>query len=257
MIRPANAVDERADSYLICATPRTGSSLLCGLLESTGVAGRPESYFRQPDEQAWAARWGIPTSPDGTFSYADYVRAAITTGKTGNGVFAARIMWGTLGEVVEKLATVRPDLVGSDVDLLNRAFGHVRFVYLRRGDVIAQAVSWLRAEQSNVWFETEQARPKEPEQEPYFDFNRIQDLVQIIDEHNEAWQGWFASAGIQPRLVCYEELDADPLGTTRGVLDFLGLELPAEREILVRHRRLADELNAQWIDRCRSEGLED
>jgi LPS sulfotransferase NodH len=93
MIRPANAVDERADSYLICATPRTGSSLLCGLLESTGVAGRPESYFRQPDEQAWAARWGIPTSPDGTFSYADYVRAATTTGKTGNGVFPGLVNW--------------------------------------------------------------------------------------------------------------------------------------------------------------------
>ena len=256
MAKPANAVDGRPDSYLICATPRTGSSLLCGLLESTGVAGHPESYFRQPDEPAWAARWGILSSPDSTFSYADYVRAAITTGKTGNGVFAARIMWGTLGEVIDKLATIHPDFAGSDGGLLNRAFGHTRFIYLRRGDVLAQAVSWLRAEQSNVWFRTEQAQHKESERGAYFDFDQIRKLVQLIDEHNAAWQRWFTSAGILPHLIQYEELDAHPVGITRSVLDFLGLELPAGREILARHRRLADELTAQWIDRYRGEVLD-
>jgi trehalose 2-sulfotransferase len=42
------------DSYFVCGTPRTGSSLLLGLLESTGVAGRPQAYFREPDEPLWA-----------------------------------------------------------------------------------------------------------------------------------------------------------------------------------------------------------
>src|SRR6201991_2549603 len=32
-------------SYLVCATPRSGSTLLCEALKSTGVAGRPEEYF--------------------------------------------------------------------------------------------------------------------------------------------------------------------------------------------------------------------
>src|SRR5688572_2189063 len=32
-------------SYLVCATPRSGSTLLCHLLDQTGVAGRPEEYF--------------------------------------------------------------------------------------------------------------------------------------------------------------------------------------------------------------------
>ncbi|GAA3334684.1 hypothetical protein GCM10020358_00070 [Amorphoplanes nipponensis] len=35
-----------AVSCLLCATPRTGSSLLLGLLASTGIAGHPEAYFR-------------------------------------------------------------------------------------------------------------------------------------------------------------------------------------------------------------------
>ncbi len=43
------------DSYLICATPRSGSTLLCGLLESSGVAGHPASYFNR-DGSEWVRR---------------------------------------------------------------------------------------------------------------------------------------------------------------------------------------------------------
>jgi LPS sulfotransferase NodH len=46
-------------SYLLCGTPRTGSTFLCSLLASTGVAGRPESFFREPDERWWAERLGV------------------------------------------------------------------------------------------------------------------------------------------------------------------------------------------------------
>jgi LPS sulfotransferase NodH len=243
----------RTESYLICGTPRTGSTLLCDLLDSTGVAGHPESYFRQPDEQSLAAKWGIARSPDGVFDYADYVRAAVAAGRTENGVFAARIMWGTMHEVVDKLGTVYPDLDGVEIDLLTRAFGHTRFVYLRREDTLAQAVSWLRAEQTNVWHENGQSKQVQPEQEPCYDFEQICQFVQLIDEHNAAWWEWFASGGIRPHLVRYEDLDADPVGVTREILDFLCLELPPEREIHARNRRLADELNAQWIDRYRAE----
>lgn len=90
-------------SYFVCGTPRTGSSLLVGLLGSTGVAGHPQAYFREPDEPLWADRWQLPRTPDGTFDYADYVRAALAAGRTANGVFGAKLMWGTLDEVLAKL----------------------------------------------------------------------------------------------------------------------------------------------------------
>src|SRR4028119_1183918 len=32
-------------SYLICATPRSGSTLLCDALGRTGIAGRPAEHF--------------------------------------------------------------------------------------------------------------------------------------------------------------------------------------------------------------------
>ncbi|MCY4013021.1 MAG: Stf0 family sulfotransferase, partial [Gammaproteobacteria bacterium] len=201
---------KHVDSYLVCATPRTGSTLLCGLLASTQVAGRPESYFREPDERLWAARWDIVRS-DGAFDSFEFVRAALAAGRTGNGVFAARIMWGTLDHLFAMLGSVHPVTADSDFDLLTMAFGHTGFVYLRRDDVLAQAVSWHRAEQTNVWHHPDDEETKKPEQEPRFDFEQIGKLVHTIDEHNAAWRAWFASAGIQPHMVRYEDLDAEPI----------------------------------------------
>jgi trehalose 2-sulfotransferase len=208
-------------SYLICATPRTGSSLLCGLLASTGVAGRPESYFRRQDEQSWAFRWGIANT-DGNFEYADYVQRALVAGRSENGVFAARIMWGTLDEVVGKLGTVCPNLAGRDIDLLNRAFGRTQFIYLQRDDVVAQAVSWLRAEQTQVWV----AARDGPQDEPRFEFDKLSGLHRVIDNHNAAWQRWFAAVGVEPHPVIYEDLDRDPVGVTRASSTSLDLNFP-------------------------------
>jgi len=247
---PLAPTPPRTDSYLICATPRTGSSLLCGLLDSTGVAGQPESWFRRQDEREFAARWGIADPSDGTFGYDGYFRAAVAAGSTANGVFAARIMWGTMDEVTAHLAPAYPGHAGSAADLLSAAFGRTRFVYLRRGDVVAQAVSLLRAEQTGVWFETSDER-QEPTAEPGFDFGQARDLARQIEAENVAWEAWFTAEGIQPYRVVYEELDADPVGIASGVLSFLGLDLPPGREITIRHKRLADGLNARWIESYR------
>ncbi|GAA5034183.1 Stf0 family sulphotransferase [Actinopolymorpha pittospori] len=245
--RAMSAPASPTDSYLICATPRTGSSLLCGLLASTGVGGRPEAYFRQPNEQSWAERWRI-VDRSGHFDYADYVRAAITAGSTDNRVFGAKVMWGTLDEVVAKLATVHPKLAGADLELLNQAFGRTRFVFVRRADVVAQAVSWLRAEQTNLWYVGDSGVSG---REPEYDLDGIRGFVRMIEEHNAAWRTWFSSFDVQPHEVVYEELIADMSAVTLGILDHLGL--PTTGSVTPRHQRQADDINAEWMARYRAE----
>ena len=44
-------------SYLICSTPRSGSTLLCEALTNTGVAGRPEEYYQH------RRKTGMPRRP--------------------------------------------------------------------------------------------------------------------------------------------------------------------------------------------------
>ena len=185
-------------SYLLCGTPRTGSTLLCGLLASTGVAGRPQSYFRQPDERACARRLGVPVAGDGSFDYPSFVRAARTAGSTPNGVFAARVMWGTMHRLVDGLA---PAGGRRNLDVLVDAFGPLRLVYLRRDDVVGQAVSWARAEQTGCWQDGDRSLAQ-----PRFDLDQTADLVRTIREHNAGWRSWFAEQGVEPHSVTYEDV---------------------------------------------------
>ncbi|MFI7540359.1 Stf0 family sulfotransferase [Actinoplanes sp. NPDC049599] len=231
------------ESYFVCATPRTGSSLLLGLLESTGLAGRPEAYFREPDEQRWADRWGI-NGPD---DYPAFVRAARAAGTTPNGVFGAKLMWGTLDEVVAKLA---PGTAGADLAVLESTFGASRFVYLWREDVLAQAVSWLRAEQTRTWWTGD---PGGTGGRPRYDADAITGLLATIAGHNAAWRAWFDRYGVTPYEITYERLTADLAGGTRGILAHLGLDPAAGRPVRPRHRRQADRLNEDWVRRYRAE----
>src|SRR6266576_2925028 len=46
-------------SYIICATPRSGSSLLCEALTNTGVAGKPKEYFGAHEQIVWERMWDV------------------------------------------------------------------------------------------------------------------------------------------------------------------------------------------------------
>ncbi|QSB13176.1 sulfotransferase [Natronosporangium hydrolyticum] len=236
------------DGYVICGTPRTGSTLLCSLLRSTGVAGRPESYFRRPDAESLARRWELPRGDDGGWRFPDFLAAAIAAGSTPNGIFGVRIMWGTLDELVAQLRAAAPVAGAADVELLRQAFGRLRFVYVERADTVAQAVSWARAEQTKRW-QVGDAPSQEP---PRYDRSRIAQLVETIEQQRAAWRRWFAEQHVEPYEVSYEELAADPTGVTEGVLDSLELVLPPGAAIRSRVPRQADELNADWIARFRA-----
>ncbi|MDH6218357.1 aminoglycoside adenylyltransferase family protein [Streptomyces pseudovenezuelae] len=257
MTKPTNA---DTDTYFICATPRTGSSLLLGLLDSTGVAGHPQAYFRSPDEVAWSERWGIAHMSQGALDYGDFVRAALAEGRTGNGVFGAKLMWGTHAELAGRLAGLHPDLAGNELRLLEREFGRIRFVYLYRDDILAQAVSWLRAEQTGVWFIGGKGEiggggagggGQGADDRPRFDRDAVTRTMRTIEEHNAGWERWFEAYGVQPHRIRYEDLSADPHAVTHGVLDFLGLALPAGRQVTPSHQRQADRLNEEWMARYR------
>ena len=229
-------------SYLICATPRSGSTLLCGLLRSTGIAGRPASYFRRDDLPSYAEQWGVPPPGGGTKALHAYIRAAVAAGSTPNGLFGARVMWGTMTELTDALASLDPGSTASPLELVTRAFGPTRFLHLRRTDTVAQAVSWARAEQTHYWHPGEGAVAGG--QEPHFDRGLIDELVHTITMHERAWQEWFAGQGLSPYEVTYEDLAEDPIGAAAAVLEHLGLVLPPDRTITVRDRRQADDLNA-------------
>ena len=238
--------DPAIDCYLICATPRTGSTLLCGLLESSGVAGHPASYFNRRSLQHYADEWQIDRPRDGRIDEA-FVRAAITAGRTPNGVFGCRIMGETMPELLADLSPSRLESGAGDADLLSARFGRLRYVHLRRRDVVAQAVSWAKALQTHFWHADEEVLPGgEP---AHYDEELIDRLTTEIKELEKFWARWFISQGITAHEVVYEDLAADPIGTAGAALEHLGLELPADRRLAIGYDRQADQVNADWVAR--------
>ena len=59
------------DAYIICGTPRTGSTLLCDLLTSTKRTGAPHSFYRRQNILEWAKEWKLPDR--GTMSELDFI----------------------------------------------------------------------------------------------------------------------------------------------------------------------------------------
>ena len=136
-------------AYLICATARSGSTLLCDLLKQTGVAGRPNSYYRRESTGNWVRRFGIAPG-EGVAFERRYLAAAIAEGTGQTGLFGMRVMWPSMPELQEKLRPLFPD-AESDAGRLAAAFGTPLYIHLQRQDRVAQAISRSKAEQSGLW----------------------------------------------------------------------------------------------------------
>lgn len=125
-------------SYLICTTPRTGSSLLCEGLSSTGQHGHALEHFGRED-----FRNEFLTFEPSDFQR--YLQSVITRGTTSNGIFGLKLQ-------------MKPDFFRSLIEFLNStqgevspqrtsgvvledAFPNLHYVWLMRRNKIRQAVS--------------------------------------------------------------------------------------------------------------------
>ncbi|MBA3866046.1 MAG: hypothetical protein H0X42_06825 [Solirubrobacterales bacterium] len=165
-------------SYLVCATPRSGSTLVCHALEETGVAGRPEEYFealrhsgrpRRPEEyflgvedQSIRDHLGEravgsepqPRSPLWSrAAYDRYLEWSFEAGTTANGVFGAKLMWGYFGDFVSLLRNVPAYRDLPLAELLPSAFPELTLVRVVRANKLRQAVSLWKAVQTATWRE--------------------------------------------------------------------------------------------------------
>jgi len=238
-----------ASSYIICATPRSGSTMLCDLLTATHVAGRPASYYRAQDITYWADQMQVPAGlPDGPAFERAYLEALKRYASNGTGTFGLRLMYGSLAELLSRLALIYPDQ-SSDRGLLEAALGSVTYLHLSRGDKLAQAISRLKAEQSGLWHRAADGSVREGSDtpgQPVYDFAALQGFIAAAQADDHAWNNWFARHGITPHAITYEKLAADPKTALRGVLNALGRDPALADQLKPQTARLADGISAEW-----------
>lgn len=244
------------NSYIICATPRTGSTLLCELLAITGVAGRPDSFFMHAPGAHWARLWGLPGSDGaGTPSQAAaFLAAARAAGRGNTPVFGLRLMHRNLSRLLGLIDLTHPGLP-DDRARLHAAFGKILFIHLSRADKLAQAVSRVKAEQTGLWHrapdgtEIERLSPPAP---PRYDHAHIAATLAELEQADAAWSSWFAGHGIEPLRLTHEALAADPAAQVRRICRALGQTLPQGLDLTPPVAVLADATNADWIARFRA-----
>lgn len=243
-------------AYILCATPRTGSTLLCRLLKSAG-AGDPDSFFGRRFIAEWAEHWGVPSAESMApkdFAAA-YLDAAIRAGEGGTEIFGLRLMRENVVDLDGFIDLVHPDLAPGRARF-ERAFGPLVYVHLSRADKIAQAVSLVKAEQTGLWHVAPDGTELErlaPPQEPRYDFERLHREVLELEGFDAAWNAWFAERGIKPHRIAYEDLSVDPASELARLCKALGIGAPARVDVKPAVAKLADATSVEWAERYRAD----
>ena len=243
-------------AYIICSNPRSGTTLLCDMLKQTGVAGRPNSFFREKSLKDWCEEWGVAGPIDRLDDgFSNRFFAAIERERRGdNGVLGIRIMGPDRQLSCEWLAR-RHSALGTDAARFDAAFGPTRYIHLSRQDKLAEAVSYLRAEQTGLWHgkpdgsDLEKIAPTEPDG---YDAEKISARMAELTQYDREWLGWFEQENLQPLRMTYEALAENPLDCLREVLNFIEQDPNAAEGVSPGVRKLADETSAAWIEQFRS-----
>lgn len=276
--------------YLICCIERTGSNLLADALAGTGVAGLPREYFN-PVEQSSPWMREILIGANAVDGLDRIVNAATTP----NGVFGAKVHWrhfhflGMLfnGAWSEEERTRMDRLLRSASPrtltreaadkilypafsslaghraafrLLSSCVHQLEFVWLKRKNMIARAVSHLRAKQTGIWYLP--ASEQDPRSEGAIgapDFEEIH-LLNLMGEFQEKmWQRFFETARISPRTLFYEDLVSGYERTVKSVLGFLEIDTSDIAIPVPAAARQSDAVSLEWEMRykewCGTRGL--
>ena len=228
-------------SYMICATPRSGSTLLCEALRNTGLAGYPDEYFGPMHVARWNEQWH-------TRSDREYLERALAQGTGDNGVWGVKVMRLYWCNLMEQLARAVGSPGMTESELLHACFPNLHYIWMTRRDKVRQAISWCKFVQGAAWYwEDEQ-----PQELPGLEF-RLEVVREFITQtaiHETAWLEFFRELGVQPYTVVYEDLVGAYEETAKDILHYLGIAYPEPLVLEPRRmKRQADALSDEWVQR--------
>ena len=219
---------------MICSTGRSGSSLLCSLLINTEVMGVPHEYFSDVHGKPLITRFGIPVTPN--FDLEKYFAAIEKWRTTSNGVF------GVKAHINQCLPYFRNGFI-------KQHFKNLKFVYMLRKNIVAQAVSLAIASQTEKW--TSHGTAKKAAE---YNFEYIQKGIGVTVTHNAIWDQIFAANEISPHIVFYEDLLVSPNDVVQGIVDYVGVDAKVSVELAsATLGKQGTEINNAWEERFKSE----
>lgn len=236
--RTAGSTWPPARTIVLCATPRTGSTLACDVLAGTEQLGYPKEPFAEVAVPACAEAWGVPTLEADP---SRYLQAALTNGTTPNGICAVKLMW----EDVARLARAADR---HEADVLDCFVDPVALLVTRR-DKLAAAISQHRAEQTGEWSSDDSSARPAP---GVPDLDRVCALHDAQHDGVDRWRALVAGAAVPTAEVVYEDVAGEPGRIAAMAARLVGVQLEGEVEVRTRLRVQRDDWNEQvrvrWVE---------
>jgi LPS sulfotransferase NodH len=234
-------------SLALCGTYRSGSSLVAETLQAAGGYGIPLEYFQPGAAERRYRRWLAGPEP-----YLDRVIGARTDP---TGIFGVKLFWPDLSQLTG-LDSLVPETAAGQI---SRVLPPPVFVWIRRRDVVAQAISALRALRFDRWRSLTTGCSPESERdsnrsastpvpEPSedvvstYDFDRLYRLVGMFLHHDALWVSCLSNSAAPRVDIWYEDLAANPvqpLGQLTQRLAELGMPPQRSAPYPIRLRRQA------------------
>ena len=133
--------------------------------------------------------------------------------------------------------------MGVDVNFWNVP---VKWVRITREDELRQAISFVRAAQTESWNSNMATKA-----DPVYDAAAISAALDRISDENSDWDVYFAQHNITPLHITYEQLTRDMDATIRRVMAFI--ETPIDVVPEPQTKKQGDSINKEWADRFLSQ----
>jgi trehalose 2-sulfotransferase len=203
-------------SYAILTTPRSGSTYLCDLLDSTKIAGYPSEHLRLATQEL---------ARHCNFDYLRLLHNLMQYRVTANGVFGTKFISHFLFELQHRKSDFKQIFNSLD-----------KFILLIRKDKVAQAVSLVLAQQTDVWHIYNNHNSKNINYQSKLKnivindalLENVEQKYVFINQQEEHLKRILATYEIEPLEVFYEDIVENAELQIDQILDFLKITKPQD-----------------------------
>jgi LPS sulfotransferase NodH len=209
-------------AYFLCMTPRSGSSYLADVLQQTKTVGDCAEHF--PSEYGGNAPVWMTACRDLRQVLETLQRSALPSP-----------WFGIKGSLLQFFPLIAAGVFGNPTM-------RTSYLYLRREDLIAQAISLSRAAKSGEWHSTD-AHVADPE----ISMDELIANLRLLRRMEADWEVIFTVLGISPLRLSYEQCLKNPNDTFESIRKLLGVSWQVDPgTIQSRFSSLAEKQDPQW-----------
>ncbi|MDN5941339.1 MAG: Stf0 family sulfotransferase [Nitrospira sp.] len=222
---------EKYSTYVICMTPRSGSSYLADLLKKTGYLGQPGEFLNFNLAGRTIAR--LADEKIELRNILQYMTWLLKCRATKNCVFGVKASYWQFAPFIN---------TGLDATL----FGSPRLFRLQRRNLVKQGISLFIATQTKRFHSV--SNPKDAKEAPDYNDDKIRHWIQHIYTQEQGWSRYFSERKLAPLVIEYDDLSADADPVLRLISSQLGFtEKRPAADGLSKHTKIGDRRSEEFF----------